>query len=732
MVKVAKISDNLYQLDNNEIPIDNDSLKGILKESSSIEEASINNWLDELDDKGENSFKISQSGKGTVVNIYEVDYPQPEDPNKETQEMMKYLDEYEDAISQQLFPGVPVDDVLVTTQKDEKEGQGRFFTEQELREKAKNVKRGWKERLRDNLTLSNPPGYEEARKRAKAIVELIKQSPLVEYVTDTSEYADPNNRVLLSISKTVKGYKISGLTLFWKKPDPNEENDEEDYDKVLDKWFSSAKVKALSEELKASIENLLDTNGFEDCLVINRNISDLDIYVPYISQKQSSWREVLGETITKPSPVKIPTKPPEKPIEKPKINPFRKPEHIRPSKEPQPKALPVTYPQGAKLKIHPELENQINSKDTPYHALPQLPGGEFIENIASDRFKIILRNLERYSGKPIRSLRDIAMDLMDVIQKIDQVESQHISELEDLAVSLVEQHFGIDPREVGFDAKLVRNVNIGDITNISPEEEKSIEESLPTLDVDLEVSKRTFINGLIQGAGINSLNMFHLVSDELNTIDPNLINMYGLLTAFAELGYWVTPSLVGLALSGGPVGGKVKLDFSQNEPKIVAVAINFPILVQELVKGVMELLSSHGLPEDESVRDQVLQKADSLESESWDIRFGPEIWKKLLFHINTTELNGRALSILYHNLVQLDAATFSDFVYKILSNDSESINKWNEMYNEALDQSKTASLKVSDIQDEESIELYNQYRKEMLSKGKTPELYFEWVKDGYR
>jgi septum formation topological specificity factor MinE len=443
------------------------------------------------------------------------------------------------------------------------------------------------------------------------------------------------------------------------------------------------------------------------------------------------WRKVLGDTETAPSPVKTPTKTPEKhPTKEPRVNPFKKPEHIRPSKEPQPKALPITYPQGAKLKIHPELERQINSKDTPYHSLPQLPGGEFIENIASDRFKLILRNLERYSGKPVRSLRDIAVDLMDVIQKIDQIERQHISELEDLAVSLVEQQFGIDPKEVGFDAKLVRNVTIEDIKNISPEEEKGIEKELPTIDVDLEVSKRTFINGLIQGAGINSLNMFHLVSDELNTIDPNLINMYGLLTAFAELGYWVTPSLVGTALSGGPVGGKVQLDFSQEEPRVVAVAINFPILVQELVKGVMELMSSHGLPEDESIRDQVLNKADTLEDESWDIRFGPEIWKKLLFHINTTELNGRALSILYYNLVQLDAAIFSDFVYKILSNNQESINKWNEMYNEALNQSsKTSSLGVHTNQDEELVDSYNQYRKEMLSKGETPELYFNWIKD---
>jgi len=581
ITKVSKISEELYQINDSDTPIDSVSLRNILKYSSDIPENNVNTWLDTLNEKKENQFEVT-SNKGTVVNIYEVDYPQPSDPNKETQEMSKHLDEYEDAVSQNLFPGVPVEDILVTTQ-DKVEGPGRFFTEKELRDysKNKNVKKG--------------------------------------------------------------------------------------------------------------------------------------------------WRQILGDTTTAPAPTKTPTKIPTKVPEKnPKVNPFRKPDHIKPSQEPQPKALPVTYPQGTRVKMHPELEQTINEQNTPYHALPQLPGGKFLEDIASERFKIILRNLERYSGKRVTNLQEMMFALMTVLKRIHSIEQEYIPQLEDLAVSLVEQHFGINPEEVGLNAKLVRNVDISDITNISSPEEKSIEETISNTNVDLEVSKRRFINGMIQGASINSLNMFHLVRDELQAMDPDLINMYGLLTTFAEIGYWVIPpAMIGQAAGGVFGGGKVKLDFSQETPEVIAVALNFPILVQELVKGVMELMSSHGLPEDTPTREQVLKEADTLEDESWDIRFGPEIWKKLLSYLNINDINGRALSVLYYNLVRMDAATFSDFVNRILSNDQNSINKWNQMYEDAKGLSNTSSFEFQN--EEELLKEYDMYRRETLRNGDTPALYYDWL-----
>ena len=586
ITKVSKIGE-LYQINNSETPLDITSLRELLKESSTI--SNMNDWIDTLDEKGENEFELKTAEKGTVVNIYEVEYPTPSDPNKETQEMAASVDEYEDFVTQNLFPGVMPEDIIVTQREhkeDIKEGLGRLFNEKELRERGK---RGSKEH----------------------------------------------------------------------------------------------------------------------------------------------WKKVLSTTKTMPSPTKTPVKIPKRevPTKDPdKINPFRKP-NINPSKEPQPKALPVVYPEGSKLKMHPDLEKVINIRDTPYHGLPQVPGGEYIENISSERFKLIIKNLEKYYGKKINTLKDIAPALQMVLIRIEEIESDYIEELEQLAILLVENYFGIERGEVEFDARLVRQVTLEDISNLSSSEEKDLEKKLPSLDLSLDVSKRRFINGLIQGAGINSLSMFHLVKDELMKMNPDLIGMYGLLTSFIELGYWITsPSLSGLALSNAPGAGKVKLDLSKEKPIIVSFAINFPVLVQELVKGVMELISSHGLPEDEELRNQVLEKADTLEDESWDIRFGPEIWKKLLSHLNITELNGRALSILYYSLIQMNSADFSDFVNQILSNKREGINKWNEMYQQALQQiTKTTSLHVD--REEREVEGYNRYRKIALLKGEIPKLYYEWINE---
>ena len=148
ITKVSKIGE-LYQINNSETPLDITSLRELLKESSNV--SNMNDWLDILDEKGNNEFELKTAEKGTVVNIYEVEYPTPSDPNKETQEMARAVDEYEDFITQNLFPGITPEDIIVTQREhkeDIKMGPGRFFNEKELREKGKRgSKEHWKEVL---------------------------------------------------------------------------------------------------------------------------------------------------------------------------------------------------------------------------------------------------------------------------------------------------------------------------------------------------------------------------------------------------------------------------------------------------------------------------------------------------------------------------------------------------------------------------------------------------------
>ena len=52
-------------------------------------------------------------------------------------------------------------------------------------------------------------------------------------------------------------------------------------------------------------------------------------------------------------------------------------------------------------------------------------------------------------------------------------------------------------------------------------------------------------------------------------------------------------------------GGREELDLETDPPTIKAEGALFPILVHELYKGVMDYVSSHGLPSDPSTAEDV-------------------------------------------------------------------------------------------------------------------------------
>ena len=64
---------------------------------------------------------------------------------------------------------------------------------------------------------------------------------------------------------------------------------------------------------------------------------------------------------------------------------------------------------------------------------------------------------------------------------------------------------------------------------------------------------------------------------------------------------------------------------------VVARAWVFPLLVHELVKGIMELISLHGLSQlDDEVYQAVIDEADQLEYEAWLLQAGPAMWRRFL------------------------------------------------------------------------------------------------------
>ena len=65
--------------------------------------------------------------------------------------------------------------------------------------------------------------------------------------------------------------------------------------------------------------------------------------------------------------------------------------------------------------------------------------------------------------------------------------------------------------------------------------------------------------------------------------------------------------------------------------KIDARGMVFPVLAQEMSKGVAELISYHGLENlDDKETEQVLSHADDIRHEPYLIQVGPELWRRFL------------------------------------------------------------------------------------------------------
>jgi len=308
-------------------------------------------------------------------------------------------------------------------------------------------------------------------------------------------------------------------------------------------------------------------------------------------------------------------------------------------------------------RMSPDVEGKINRGETPLSknpAFPDIQGGQvpqtFEQLIASKRFKDVVDKVKRYTGQENISgqnaLMQLQMAMMRGVQELFRIQANHKEYLENLAVDLVRKEMGVRPDQLQYDAKLVGMGEI-DMEGFSKEgeepEEEEIEQNFQQQEediedfitaferFDIEKAKRRFINALIQGSSKKGHYMFELVRDELDRIDPRLLNLYGVVMSVNDLMYWVLPDqMMDMMMSQSGVGGKEEVDIETDPPTVKARGLFFPILVHELIKGTMEVLGTQGLPDDPKQAEMIMGSTDTLANEVWDLRLGPVLWEKFL------------------------------------------------------------------------------------------------------
>ncbi len=290
-------------------------------------------------------------------------------------------------------------------------------------------------------------------------------------------------------------------------------------------------------------------------------------------------------------------------------------------------------------------------------------------------------------GKSGQSLRQLLgnKNLMQVITRssellpqISAAEEEYVDELEMVAVQMCKDAYPIiDYAGILIDAKITNDM--GDMQAPKPSKEDWDE-----LNQD---KRRRIINGITQGSSIRGAFGFMLFREYLDELDPTLIEKYNEILKLS-FGIYDDEQAIALMLAmlnqnrkieggkvmikiGNPDGDDDEDGEGEEEPTltIIARAMNFPMLVHEIVKGLYEIIALQGFSGDKEKNQAVISRVDKIENEPDDLRYGKFIYDSISnIYNNSTFKDDRIRELLFTEVYKLDDDTFFPFIENALNN----------------------------------------------------------------
>jgi len=367
------------------------------------------------------------------------------------------------------------------------------------------------------------------------------------------------------------------------------------------------------------------------------------------------------------------------------------------------------------------VQDKLSSGETPLKKIPlpqtgNEPNKNFQELLASERYKQVVEKMRQYTGtnatiSGMQGMSPLMQQMMSAHNQILSVEQNHRRELEILAIDLVKKELGIPEGSVQYDARIIGmgEFNPEDFGHDEEEqggEEEGGEEEMNfgneieivnnLEDLNLEKAKRRFINTIIQGASKRGHYMYHYVEDRVREIVGNdrIIGLYGIMMSVNDALYWQLPDETMKSMGqAGAIAGREDVDRQTDPPTVKARAVNFPVLIHELIKGTLELVALQGRKRDEEGNEEdftdVEESEDTLEKEMWDLRLGPAIWDRIRSKFPEDVLTDETKSIIqlmvFQHIFKKPAKEFLVFMKEVVSN-SESGNRLMETLVRAIEE----------------------------------------------
>lgn len=189
-----------------------------------------------------------------------------------------------------------------------------------------------------------------------------------------------------------------------------------------------------------------------------------------------------------------------------------------------------------------------------------------------------------------------------------------------------------------------------------------------------EIQKRILLNSLVHGSSMHVWKgIYHLVSEELDNINPQLRELYNYYTSTVGMEIWLmNPDLFQAAIEEEAqiTQGYNQLKFDKQQGfggQVKALGLNFSVLLHELNKGVLDWLISAGIPKDYSEAElrYYYAIADDYKNEFYHYLLGPSLWSGLL---ETAQVPNERIPKLISKLVKLNYSELVE-LFRLIQDD---------------------------------------------------------------
>ena len=316
-------------------------------------------------------------------------------------------------------------------------------------------------------------------------------------------------------------------------------------------------------------------------------------------------------------------------------------------------------------------------------AFPPEEDYSFDYKILKKRFVEVTDNISH--NNEIKSLDEkYLIDLHSKLMHRCKEKEENIKEnLIKLCENIVNETLQVPDDTVILNCKLVNKINPIHAFRLMPEESNLRNFDFEDLDdfnnASKVILKRRLINSLIQGASYNCCMLYKKYLNEISNLDNELPSLYEKIILINDYLLFTKKEKLNdkSAMQGSCV--EVMLGRDGEKTEINVQGLIFPFLLNETFRGFFELFASQGLPTDLKKANYIINQADFLIAEPWDLRMGVGLWNVLSKSVSDTKV----LPFFFSSLCRKSVDEFNSILREIFANTKKGQRIKQELYHNA-------------------------------------------------